>query len=83
MALVVVKTTGLALAMNYGIHISSSLAYGYVCVPHGITDFLQSVVVTASPVCSTFLTIMQATQSNYATILTSTLTSSFVGLLTL
>ena len=74
------KTAGLALAMNYGVHVSSSLAYGYVCVPHSITDVLQSIVVTASPVCSTLLTIMQATQTNYATILTSTFTA---GLLTL
>lgn len=80
MALVAVKTAGLALAMNYGIHVSSSLAYGYVCVPHGVTDFLQSIVVTASPVCSTLLTVMQATQSNYATILTSTITASLVTL---
>lgn len=83
MAMVAVKTAGLALAMNYGVHVSSSLAYGYVCVPHGITDFLQSVVVTASPVCSTLLMIMQATQTNYATILTSSVTASLVGLLTL
>ena len=83
MALVAVKTAGLALAMNYGVHVSSSVVYGHACVPHGITDLLQSIVVTASPVCSTLLTIMQATQSNYATILTSTLTASLVGLLTL
>ena len=74
-------TIGFALAMNYGIHTGSSLAYGYVCVPHGITDFLNSIVTTASPVCSTLLSIMQATQSNYATILTSTLTASLVRLL--
>jgi hypothetical protein len=66
-------TVGLTLAMNYGIHIGSSLAYGYLCVPYGIADFLNSVVLTASPVCSTLLTIMQATQTNYATILTATL----------
>jgi len=75
-------TAGLALAMNYGIHTGSSLAYGYLCVPHGIADFLNSVVTTASPICSTFLSIMQATQSNYATILTSTLTATLVKFLT-
>ena len=75
-------TAGLALAMNYGVHTGSSLAYGYVCVPHGITDFLNSVVTTASPVCSTLLSIMQATQSNYATILTYSLTAGLVKLLT-
>lgn len=80
--MMVLKAAGLSLAMNYGVHTSSSLAYGYVCVPHGIADFFNSIVSTASPVCSTLLNVMQATQSNYATILTTSITTSLIKLFT-
>ena len=81
MALVAVKTAGLALAMNYGVHVSSSLAYAKFCVPQTVWDIGQSLVSTASPVCSFLLTTMQVTQSNYAAVITTTLVTVATGLL--
>ena len=78
---VAVKAVGLSLAMNYGVHISSSLAFDALCIPHSIWDFAQSVVSTASPVCGFFLSTMQMTQGNYATLLTTTATALLAGAL--
>jgi hypothetical protein len=80
-ALVAVKTVGLALAMNYGVHVSSSLAYGYLCVPQSVEDIVRSFVTTASPVCSFLLSTMQVTQGNFATIITTTLAAMAAGAL--
>lgn len=81
MALVAVKTAGLALAMNYGVHVGSSIAYAQFCVPHTVWDIGQSLVSTASPVCSFILNTMHVTQSNYAAVITTTLVGIASGLL--
>jgi hypothetical protein len=78
---VAVKTVALALAMNYGVHVSSSMAYGYLCVPQSVADIARSFVTTASPVCSFLLATMQVTQGNFATILTTTLAAMAAGAL--
>ena len=80
-ALVAVKTAALALAMNYGVHVSSSVAYGYFCVPHSVADIARSFVTTASPVCSFLLSTMQVTQSNFAVVITTTLAALASGAL--
>jgi hypothetical protein len=72
MALLLVKSIGTALAINYGSHLASSLAYSKICVPQGIWDLAKSLATTASPVCSTILNIMQITQNNYAIVMTTT-----------
>lgn len=79
--LVAVKTVALALAMNYGVHVSSSVAYGYLCVPQSVVDVARSFVTTASPVCSFLLSTMAVTQGNFATILTTTLAAMAAGAL--
>jgi hypothetical protein len=71
------KTAALALAINYGVHVGSSWAYSKVCMPQSVWDLLlQSVVTTASPVCSFVLNTMQATQTNYATLITTTVVAA-------
>ena len=80
-ALLAVKTAGLALAMNYGVHVGSSVAYGYVCVPQSVGDIVRSFVTTASPICSFLLSTMQVTQGNFATIVTTTLAALAAGAL--
>jgi hypothetical protein len=67
-----VKAVGAALAMNYGVHIGSSLAFEALCIPHSVWDLAQAVVSTASPVCGTLLSTMQLTQTNVAVALTTT-----------
>jgi hypothetical protein len=81
MALIAMKTAGLALAMNYGVHVGSSIAYSEFCIPHTVWDIGQSIVSTASPVCSFLLNTMQVTQSNYAVVLTTTLVGIASGIL--
>lgn len=73
MTLVVVKTAGLALALNYGVHVGASFAYAKLCMPETIWDLARSMVATASPVCSCLVAMIQATQTNVATLVSSTL----------
>lgn len=68
-----IKTVALALAMNYGVHMGSSFAYAKLCMPESVWGLLQSVVTTASPVCSFVLNTMQVTQNNYAAVIATTL----------
>jgi hypothetical protein len=68
-------------AVNYGVHYGSMVLHNWACMPHSITDILKGLVVTASPVCSTLLVIGQTTQNSYATLLTTTVSSSIISLL--
>lgn len=68
----VVKIASATLGLNYAAHYVAARAYDYICVPHSLAGVLQSFVTTASPVCSAFLQVMQVTQGNYATVLTTT-----------
>lgn len=79
MALVVAKTALLSLGLNYGVHYTSARLYDMMCVPHSITGFLTSLATTASPVCEFLLNTMMVTQSNYAVVLTATLTSALAS----
>lgn len=67
-----VKAVVATLAMNYGVHVGSSLAFDALCVPHSVWDIAQSVVTTASPVCGFLLNTMQVTQNTFAVTLTTT-----------
>lgn len=80
-AIVALKTVGIALAINYGTHIGSSVAYAKFCVPESIWDLGKTLVTTASPVCSFLLNTMQATQTNYAAIFTTTLATMATAVL--
>ena len=75
MALVTVKTAALALAMNYGVHVGSSLAHAKFCVPESIWDLGKSLIATASPVCTFLVNTMQITQNNVAVVMSTTLVS--------
>lgn len=76
MALVAIKTTGIALAMNYGVHVGSSMAFDSFCVPHSVWDIAQSFIATSSPVCAFLLNTMSMTQNNFAVALTTTIAAS-------
>ena len=77
----VIARSLLAVGVNYGVHFVSARFYDTFCVPHSIVEIAQTLVTTASPVCSTAIGIVQMTQSNYASIITITLAGSVVGLL--
>ena len=72
MAMVPIKAVGIALAMNYGVHVGSSVTFQSLCIPHSVWDLAQSVVSTASPVCGFLLQTMQVTQNNFALAITTT-----------
>jgi hypothetical protein len=77
-----VKAVAVTLAMNYGVHIGSSLAFQSLCVPHSVWDIAQTLVSTASPVCGALLSTMQLTQNNVAVALTTTVAALVAGSLT-
>ena len=74
-AVVAIKTAASVLAINYGVHVGSSYAYGKFCVPQDVWDVARSFVTTASPVCSFLLNAMQITQNNFAVVVTTTFAS--------
>ncbi len=76
-----VKAVGATLAMNYGVHVGSSLAFEALCVPHTIWDIAQSIVSTASPVCGFLLSTMQVTQNTFAVTITTTVAALVAGAL--
>jgi hypothetical protein len=81
MAVATLQMAGLALAMNYGVHIGSSMVFDTFCVPHSVWDVARSIVATSSPVCSFVLTTMQVTQNNFAVLVTTTVASTISSML--
>jgi hypothetical protein len=81
MALVLVKTAGGILVANYMAHVGSSWAFHEFCVPKTWVEIAQSLVTTASPVCSFLLSVMTATQTNYAGVVSTSILSTVVGAL--
>jgi hypothetical protein len=79
MALVAAKTALLSLGLNYGVHYTSARLYDIMCVPHSVTELFTSLATTASPVCGFLLNTMMVTQSNYAVVLTATLTAALAN----
>ena len=75
----VVKVAGLALGMNYALHLSAALAYGKACVPESVWGIANSIVATASPVCSLLLSTMTMTQNNFAMIVTTSVAATIAG----
>ena len=77
----VFKIAMMVLGINYGVHVGTALAYGKFCVPESVWGIAQSLISTASPMCSMLLNTMISTQSNYALVLTTTLATSLASLL--
>jgi len=69
----------LGVAINYSVHYVSMAAHNWMCMPHSFTEIAKGLVVAASPVCSTLITIGQATQNNYATLITSVATTIVIN----
>jgi hypothetical protein len=72
----------LGVAINYSVHYVSMAAHNWMCMPHSLTEIAKGLVVAASPVCSTLITIGQATQNNYATLITSVATTIVINMAT-
>jgi hypothetical protein len=81
MALVLLKTAGAAITLNYVTHVAASQAFHEFCTPKTVWEIAQSLVTTASPVCSFLLSVMTTTQSNYAAVITSSVLHTVTNLL--
>ena len=55
-----------AVLVNYGVHYASMATHNWMCMPHTVKEVAMSMFVTASPACSTLLTVGQQTQNGYA-----------------
>jgi hypothetical protein len=77
----VLVASGITLGLNYGVHLASSIVYDKLCVPQSIWDIPYSMVATASPVCSFLVSTIQLTQTNYASVLSTTVAASLVNFL--
>lgn len=56
------------------IHYTTSQIYSFVCVPFTLEGFLQSIITTASPICTGLLTIMTHTSNSYSLAIASGVT---------
>lgn len=56
----------LAIGVNYAVHYASMATHNWMCMPHTLEEIAKSMFMTASPMCSTLLTVGQQTQSGYA-----------------
>jgi hypothetical protein len=69
----------LGVGLNYGVHCISMALHNWACMPHTMTDVMKGLVTTASPVCSTLLSIGQTTQNAYAALITGILASTILN----
>lgn len=81
MALVLLKTLGGGIALNYAVHVGASRAFHEFCTPKTFWEVAQSLVTTASPVCSFLLSVMQTTQTNYAAVISTSVLHTISNLL--
>lgn len=71
----------LAVAVNYGVHYASMATHNWMCMPHTLEEIAKSMFMTASPVCSTLLTVGQQTQNGYAAAVTTGVVTLITGVL--
>jgi hypothetical protein len=69
----------LGVAINYSVHYVSMAAHNWMCMPHSFAEVAKGLVVAASPVCSTLIAVGQATQNNYATLITTVATTLVIN----
>jgi len=70
-----------SLLLTYTTHYVATNLYSSICLPTGIWGFLQGMINTGSPMCTTTLHFVSATQASYATILTVTLSRMFMDVI--
>ena len=59
------------LVVNYGVYYGSMALHNQWCMPHSPMEVIKGLVVAASPMCSTLLSVGQTTQNSYGVILTT------------
>lgn len=77
----VIAKSLLAVGLNYGVHFAAARFYDAYCVPHTLSEIVQTLVTTASPVCATAINVAHMTQTNYASVITVSLAGGIVNLI--
>jgi hypothetical protein len=75
----VVSKVVLGVGLNYAIHCISMQLHNWACMPHTLADVVKGLVVTASPVCSTLVTLGQTTQNAYSALITSVVATTLLN----
>jgi hypothetical protein len=58
--------TLLSILLVYSTHYGTAKIYDNVCVPDGISGYLQGLITTSSPWCKMALEIMKTTENHYS-----------------
>jgi hypothetical protein len=72
----------LGVGVNYAIHCISMQLHNWACMPHTLVDVVKGLVVTASPICSTLVSIGQTTQNAYSALITSVVATTILNKVT-
>lgn len=59
----------LSVILVYTTHYATAKVYDNLCVPDGMTGYLQGFITTASPWCKMSLDIMKATENHYSSVI--------------
>ena len=59
----------LSVVLVYSANYATSKVYDNLCVPDGLTGYLQGFITTASPWCKMSLDIMKATENHYSSVI--------------
>ena len=71
--------TLLAILLVYSTHYGTSKIYDNVCVPDGLTGYLQGLITTSSPWCRMALDIMKTTENHYSSVILVGLSRIFLA----
>ena len=61
--------TLLSVVLVYSTHYGTAKIYDTVCVPDGVTGYLQGLITTSSPWCKMALDIMKTTENHYSAVI--------------
>ena len=73
----IIRTTVAAL-ISYSAHYGMTRVYTYICIPDGLSGFLQGLVTTASPICATILSVISHSHITYSTLIVTSLAKILV-----
>jgi hypothetical protein len=59
----------LSVILVYSTHYGTAKIYDNICVPDGISGYLQGFITTSSPWCKMALEIMKSTENHYSTVI--------------
>lgn len=59
----------LSVLLVYSTHYGTAKIYDNVCVPDGVSGYLQGLITTSSPWCKMALDIMKTTENHYSSVI--------------